>query len=118
MDLRYTTLGIVAKFFFRTPAVYIRVTPDRGPSRRFRILPAAARAGFLLSPLVVTNSDFEQLFDARGRAALPHVRSITIDPEPFERYFEPAQITLEPMTLLSVPDAGLRSRGLPSPSPH
>jgi len=109
-----TIFGRLAKFFFRTPAMYIRVTTDRGPSRRFRILPAAARAGFLLSPLVVSNGDFEQLFDARGRAALPHVRSITIEPEPFARYFHPARITLEPMTL-SVPDAGLRSRGSPSP---
>jgi hypothetical protein len=118
INLRYTAFGVLAKFFFRTPAIYIRVTPDRGPARRFRMLPAAARAGFLLSPLVVTNSDFEQLFDARGRATLPHVRSIMIDPEPFARYFEPAQITLVPMTLVNVPDAALRSRGLPSPSPR
>ena len=79
--------------------MYIRITSDRGPARRFRILPAAARAGFLLSPLVVTNADFERLFDARGRAALPHVRSITIEPEPFARLYEPARIALEPMTL-------------------
>jgi len=94
-----TIFGRMARFFFRTPAMYIRVTSDRGPARRFRILPAAARAGFLLSPLVVTNADFERLFDARGRAALPHVRSITIEPEPFARYYEPARIALEPMTL-------------------
>jgi len=116
IPMRETLFGKLAKFFFRTPAIYIRVTTDRGPARRFRILPAAARAGFLLSPLVVSNADFESLFDARGRAALPHVLSITIEPEPFARYFEPARITMEPMALSS--DAGLRSRGSPSPSPR
>ncbi|MEK6375142.1 MAG: hypothetical protein AABO58_20915 [Acidobacteriota bacterium] len=87
-DLRYTAAGRLMRIAYITPPLAATVTVMGEKPRRFRVLPANARAGFLLSPLVRTGDDFGRLSGA-GREALPRVMSVTFEPARFPWMFEP-----------------------------
>jgi len=87
-DLRYTVAGRLMRFAYITPPLAATVTIAGEKPRRFRILPANARAGFLLSPLVRTGDDFALLTGA-GRARLPRVVSVAFERARFPWMFEP-----------------------------
>jgi hypothetical protein len=65
VDIRPTVLGRCANLLYKTPLLALIVN-DTG---WFHLLPAEARAGFLLSPLVRNAGDFEAL--AYGKRATP-----------------------------------------------
>ncbi|MEO8033552.1 MAG: hypothetical protein ABI837_03920 [Acidobacteriota bacterium] len=67
--VRDTVAGRMARLFLGTPPLWCAVTVDDGTVRRYRMVPAIARAGFLVSPLVRTADDFESLYDERPGAA-------------------------------------------------
>ena len=58
-----TTAGDLVSLAWRGPIVYLRVDLAGGGDRWYRMAPGAARAGFLLSPLVVDNAGFVALLD-------------------------------------------------------
>ena len=59
--------GRAASILYRLPELrlQLRVQSDDGPDREFRLLPGAARAGFLVSPVVETRKDLVRLWKRR-----------------------------------------------------
>jgi hypothetical protein len=53
-----TLLGRLAKILFKLPELTISVTLNDGSRRDFRFVPGMAKAGFLISPLVLNTTDF------------------------------------------------------------
>jgi hypothetical protein len=75
LDLRDTFLGKLFRFFLHTPAIMMETdSPDQRTPGNWRLIPADARAGFLVSPIVQSNSDFLGLFEGKGAS----VKSIRI----------------------------------------
>jgi hypothetical protein len=83
LDLVRTNLGDVVSAAARGPIVFISVELAAGEERWYRLVPGAARAGFLLSPLVSDNRDFVALHDGRWpeRLAADRVRALTLHTE-------------------------------------
>jgi hypothetical protein len=83
LDLVRKNLGDVVSAAARGPIVFISVELAAGEERWYRLVPGAARAGFLLSPLVSDNQAFVALHDGswpRGLAA-NRVRALTLHTE-------------------------------------
>ncbi|MBI2841022.1 MAG: hypothetical protein HYX75_22105 [Acidobacteria bacterium] len=78
VDVRLSLIGHVLEFLFKNPWVYVEVTTEDGAQRRYMIVPALARGGFLLSPLVVNHEQFGNLYTGEGLRSLSgnRVRSL------------------------------------------
>jgi hypothetical protein len=87
IDLRYTAAGRLMRAAYMTPPLYATVHVAGERPRRFRIIPAHLRAGFLLSPLVRTGDDFARL-GGPGRTTLPRVAEVEIERPLFPWMFE------------------------------
>jgi hypothetical protein len=89
-DLRPTTWGRLASLIWKGPIVELEA-PDL--PRSWRVVPALARAGFMVWPYVNERGQFAELMttgrvaDGSG-AASPRVRLVVGNPRP-ERYFAP-----------------------------
>ena len=103
IDLRKTLLGKLLTMASKAPLLMLDVTMRDGTMREFRILPAAAAEGFLLSPIVTSRIDFAALGlpELRSYLAKWQVVSIRVDPRPFARlsYRDEVPITLEQLEL-------------------
>lgn len=58
IDLRPKQADRVTQMFYKPATVFIEVKTTRGSTIRFRLLPAVARGGFLLSPMVTDSMSF------------------------------------------------------------
>ena len=82
VDIRLTWLGQLVKAFYKPPPLLLAVRTAAGEGT-FRLLPAVARGGFLLSPLVATRMDFAALASSawlRDLAAA-EVRTLSVSPD-------------------------------------
>jgi hypothetical protein len=61
IEIKPTFIGRLIRFLFKLPRLSVRVNLTDGQERMFRIIPEMVRAGFLLSPLVESNEDFNEL---------------------------------------------------------
>ena len=66
LDVSPTLIGMVAGVLFKVPPLGLTVHLSDGAVLRYRISAGAARAGFLLSPLVGSTTDFVLLTARRG----------------------------------------------------
>jgi hypothetical protein len=82
LDLQLTTRGRIAKLLFKLPPVYLHVRLTDGHVQRFRLIPEMARDGFLLDPLLVTNSDVLRLY---GGAPGRRIAAFTVYQKPRNR---------------------------------
>jgi len=83
IDMRETFAGRLVRLFLHTPVITLETeSPSRDEAGGWRLVPANARAGFLVSPLVESNSDFLALFEGKGA----NVKSIRIRPERLLRW--------------------------------
>ena len=80
LDIHANVAGRALTFLFKLPAIYATVQTDQGESLRYRMVPGNAAAGFILSPLVRSISDFAQLYQPTNRIA--HTIAIRIDDGP------------------------------------
>jgi hypothetical protein len=87
----------------RGPIVYLSVESAAGREHWYRLVPGAARAGFLLSPLVVDNAGMAALFDGSWpeRLATQRVRALALHTEFGDGwYWEPGvRIELRDLTI-------------------
>ncbi len=85
IELEKTTVGKIAGMLLKMPLLRLDVVLRDGTSRSFRILPAAAAEGFLLSPLVDSRLDFValNLADSATLMAVKQVSQIAISPQRF-----------------------------------
>jgi len=56
-----TRLGRLANFFLNAPPVFISVVLNDGSQKKYRIIPAMAASGFMISPLIENNKDILDL---------------------------------------------------------
>lgn len=61
IDAPPSALGWLRTFFYKPPEVSLVITDQAGVEQRFRIVVPAARAGFLLSPVLLDHAEFTQL---------------------------------------------------------
>jgi hypothetical protein len=102
-DLVRTRRGRLVAAAWRAPIVYLSVELERGGERWYRLVPGAARAGFLLSPLVADNAGFVALLDGSWTQLLAadRVRALTLHTEFGDGwYWEPkARVELQELTV-------------------
>ena len=79
LDLRLNLAGRALSALFRPPLLTLAVRLDDGSERRFRLVPAQAAAGFLLSPLVDNASDYEDLAANRPAGAGRRVTALAVE---------------------------------------
>lgn len=72
IDIRDTQHDVVMRTLLAAPQVRLAVSSRDGQWRNYRVVPALARDGFLLSPLVETTADFIQLEGLQDQALPAH----------------------------------------------
>jgi hypothetical protein len=63
IEIKHTFIGRLIRFLFKLPRLSLRVNLRDGQEKMFRIIPEMVRTGFLLSPLVEDNKDFNELME-------------------------------------------------------
>jgi hypothetical protein len=105
IDIRRRFRGRVADLFLKSTPVYLRAHYTDGSEGRYRLIPAIAREGFVISPLIESTVDYLRL--ALGRADLVPRRvqwfSVEVDDLEGWRFQE-----LFAVTLASLDDSHLR----------
>lgn len=98
IDLKPTLLGRLADVLYKRPQVYVDVVLTDGQKVRYRLVPAMARGGFLLSPIVVDRNAFVSLASGQWRKDLAHwtVSTITVvtDPSWYSAYAADVDISV------------------------
>lgn len=79
IEIKHTLFGRLMRFLFKLPEVSVKVILNDGQGKVFRIIPEMVKAGFLLSPLVENNDDFNELMKkdqhvTRGK----HIQAISL----------------------------------------
>jgi hypothetical protein len=87
LDPRPSLRGRLAALLLRGPALECEFERSDGSSGRARLVPGAARAGFLVRPFVETQSQLVQLFLGQPVAGLARLRVLA--PEGEEQLWEP-----------------------------
>jgi hypothetical protein len=99
LDIRDTVPGRIRKLFYKPPYIFIKLNMKSGITRRYRLLPALARNGFLLTPLILRTEDLTYFYQSSGGPAL---KSFTIETKSPGAWFQ-KQIPMEITTLPSPP---------------
>ncbi|HXG09545.1 MAG TPA: hypothetical protein VNK04_07130 [Gemmataceae bacterium] len=88
LDFKPAPLGKLRAAAYRPPAVSIEVTTTSGQVATYRMIPAMARVGFLLNPLLQDNHDVLKLYAPSGGTRVKSFRLLAQgSPEP---WFDPA----------------------------
>jgi hypothetical protein len=107
IDVRPSIAGHVAGLALRMPPLWITLNVPPLPPYRFRFIPAMARDGFLLSPLVLTATDFLRLRPVPGETSPPARRpaSFTLAAADGQRwaYRNHYRLSLAPIALPPAP---------------
>jgi len=61
VTLRKTLLGRIANVFLKAPPTWLSLTMSDGSERSYTLIPDSARDGFILSPIIDSPAEFEQL---------------------------------------------------------
>lgn len=80
VDIRPSLIGRALALLFKAPIVQIRLRGGDGRDAVFRLLPAAGRAGFILSPRVETQRDLRALLN--GARDVQSVRAFSFELAP------------------------------------
>ena len=109
--VRPNLAGRVLAALFRPPLLTVAVRLADGGERRFRLVPALAAAGFLLTPLVDNASDYEALAAGEAAGAGRRVTGVAVEASRAGRLF------YEPAIRLTLSDLDVSGLAAPSPSP-
>ena len=105
LTLEPSLLGRLRRFFYKLPVASLVTVDDTGRENRWRLVPAMAREGFLLNPLLRDQHDLLKFILGRSNS---HVVSFTVDvPPELRRFFQP-DLRVTVATLPPVPH--VRSR--------
>jgi hypothetical protein len=78
IDVQQTIRDRIVETLLAAPVVYLHMTLGDGRQSSYSVVPALAREGFLLSPLVVDTAEFAQLLQADPSRRLVHVSAISV----------------------------------------
>jgi hypothetical protein len=98
--VKLNKLGKLRALLYKPPMLRLTVTDDTGRETSWRLLPQASREGFLLSPLVETQSDF--LAFCQGRS-LHQIRSIKFEAPRKQKEFWPYSGPCAEIKLFALP---------------
>ena len=79
LAIRKTTWGRLASLLFRSPLVSMQVTYDDGRAESFRIIPAIAAKGFLISPAIASATEFMVISTGKNSGALPQIKYLRLN---------------------------------------
>lgn len=104
MTLKKNLKARLAGAVYKTPNVYVVAKTQNGIERTYRILPDVAAAGFLLSPLIMNQTQFMMLYskDFARHSVEDRIAEFAIGDAPgsaLDSYYEP-EYTLEVFKLL------------------
>ena len=114
LDVRPNLAGRVLSALFRPPLLTLTVRLGDGGERRFRLVPALAAGGFLLTPLVDNASDYEALAAGEAAGAGRRVTAVAVEASSAGRWFYAADIRL---TLRALDLSGLAAAPSGAPAP-
>jgi hypothetical protein len=106
IDLQPTSWGRLASLVFKSAILYIDIEYTNGSQGRYRFLPAIAREGFFLSPLISNNEAYLQLSAGLATVNPLKVKSFTIRPGTLARWLWSKQFLVR---LDSMEDDALRA---------
>ena len=114
VDIRPNPAGRVLAALFRPPLLTLAVRLADGGERRFRLVPAQAASGFLLSPLVDNASDFEALAAGEAAGAGRRVTGLAVEGSRAGRWFYAPEVRV---TLRAMDTSRLAAAPGAPPSP-
>jgi hypothetical protein len=118
VKIKKTLLGKLIEVLFRPPLIAMTVGYSDGTLRSFRIVPAIAEAGFLISPWVQTSRDF--LLLAEGRTVLlSSIKGIAFETSKIGRFFyaEQIDVSFSPLSIEALQRAAGNSTDIESGQP-
>lgn len=80
MTVETNIFGRLATLLWKLPPIWSTIATDTGKTERVRIVPGTASAGFLISPLVKTRSDFAAMYSAESQ--LPRIAWLRVERGP------------------------------------
>jgi hypothetical protein len=78
IDVQPTFLGKLANFVLKSAILFIEVQYVDGTEVRYRFIPAIAREGFFLSPLIASAESYISLATGKAGSSPQKVKSIVI----------------------------------------
>lgn len=78
LDLKPNLNGILSNLFYKIEPLTISLNLVNGSQRHYRLVANMAKAGFLISPLIESSSDFRLLYGKIEDLELKQVRAFTI----------------------------------------
>jgi hypothetical protein len=105
-----TLFGILANLALKPPLVHMRVTFADGETAQYRLIPAIARQGFIVSPLIEQASDFALLAAGTVSRTMRPVTSIAFELTGLGRraYRRPIAVELFPLDVTRIPPSPAR----------
>lgn len=107
IDVEKTWLGKIASIAFRPPILHLLVTASDGSRIPYRLIPAIAREGFLLSPVLGTDSALKLFLNSeQTRDLLPQVTSISVVTEGIgAAFYKPeVSVSFQPLDIPYAPE--------------
>jgi hypothetical protein len=77
-NIRLTALGHLANIVLRPSLFFLEIQFETGEHRRYRLIPAIARAGFFISPFISTADDFLQILSGKTENGSPRITNISL----------------------------------------
>ena len=113
VEIRKTLFGRLVDVLFHPPLIWMRVVLTDGTEWRNRIIPAIARAGFLVSPVVASSRDFGRLAAGRTDVLLPPVKQISFETSALGRfvYGRQLKVNMSSLSLDPLAEASVKSSG-------
>jgi hypothetical protein len=99
LQLHPTWLGNLATLLLNPPPVQATFLLTDGSTRNFRIIPAMAESGFLVSPLVESNRELALLTQDPGYLAAKHVKSLSLSFPYHGEYFWKTDVSIHLSTV-------------------
>jgi hypothetical protein len=108
--LELTLFGAIANLALKPPLVHMRVTFADGETAQYRLIPAIARSGFVVSPLIEQASDFALLAAGTVSRTMRPVTSIAFELTGLGRlaYRRPIPVELYSLDVARIPPSPAR----------
>jgi hypothetical protein len=108
--LELTLFGAIAKLALKPPLVHMRITFADGETAQYRLIPAIARSGFVVSPLIEQASDFALLAAGTVSRTMRPVTSIAFELTRLGRlaYRRPIPVELYSLDVARIPPSPAR----------
>ncbi|MEB0047230.1 MULTISPECIES: hypothetical protein [unclassified Pseudomonas] len=78
INVERSLAGKLANLLYKTSILEIELTLNNGESRRFRTVSEMMKSGFVLSPLIETNSEFSMLYGNTSTLSGKQVKSFSV----------------------------------------